>query len=74
MNQRHVKGKRIVRVEQMQLNPRDDNGKTRVLNVKRIILDDGTEMIPVVGETDWGFYTVDFVVVYKKPKTGGPHA
>lgn len=63
MKSRGVVGKRIKRIDQRVLNPRQGGGNQRVQNLYEIELEDGTRLRPVVGETDHGFYTVDFVVI-----------
>jgi hypothetical protein len=62
MRARDVTGKRIVGIRQRVINARDYGKAMMVADVLAIVLEDGTELRPIAGETDFDFYTVDFVV------------
>lgn len=62
MQSRGVVGKRIKRIIQNRRLTRECGGDVAV-DVHAIELDDGTQIKPVVAETDFGEYCVEMIVV-----------
>jgi hypothetical protein len=67
MRSRGVVGKRIVRIDQKVISV-DHTGDRRTNVVFQFVLEDGTLLVPITIETDWGDYGHEFVVVPPKRK------
>ena len=62
MNSEAAVGRKIIRVEQQRKNIRQ-TGRVVVTDVTAIVLDNGTKLVPIVRETDFGYYAVEIEVI-----------
>lgn len=67
MKLKGILGQRIVGITQQRVMARQGDSSINI-NITEITLEDGTRLFPNVQETDWDFYTVDFVVNTEKKK------